>query len=274
VRSITLDDVRAYYKQQLSPANLVIGFAGDVTEEHARALAGGFVERLATAPAPPDDIPEPALQPGRRLVFVDKPERTQTQILIGRLGTWPHDADHTALTVASAIFGGTFTSRLMKEIRSKRGWSYGASARAAIDRRRQAFSMWTFPSAADAPKCIALEIDMLQKLSDKGVTPAEVRFIQRYLARSFAFEVDTAPKRLHHALDTELLNLPEGYFSTYVERIGEVTAEAASTAVRARLAPDALLVAVVGTASQLLDDVTRAVPGIESTSVVPFDVED
>ena len=85
------------------------------------------------------------MRAGRRLLVVDKPERTQTQILVGTLGTSPHDDDHVPLVVGNAVFGGTFTSRLMKEIRSKRGWSYGASARAGIERQRQSWVLWTFP---------------------------------------------------------------------------------------------------------------------------------
>ena len=73
-----------------------------------------------------DPSPSRRRGPGRHLVFVDKPDRTQTQILIGGLGTSAHDADHVPLIVANAVFGGTFTSRLMQEVRSKRGWSYGA----------------------------------------------------------------------------------------------------------------------------------------------------
>ena len=87
------------------------------------------------------------MRAGRRLLVVDKPERTQTQILVGTMGTSAHDDDHVPMVVGNAVFGGTFTSRLMKEIRSKRGWSYGASARTGIDRRRQSWVLWTFPAA-------------------------------------------------------------------------------------------------------------------------------
>src|SRR5207253_3567377 len=100
--------------------------------------------------AAPDEVAEPSMASGRRLVVVDKPERTQTQILIATMGTSPYDEDHVPLVIANAVFGGSFTSRLMREIRSKRGWSYGASARASIDRRRQAWVLWTVPSAPEA----------------------------------------------------------------------------------------------------------------------------
>ena len=129
--------------------------AGDVTADHAaswRASSSGPCPRACRAA---DDVPEPTMRPGRRLLVVDKPERTQTQILVGTMGTSPHDEDHVPLVVANAVFGGTFTSRLMREVRSKRGWSYGASARTAIDRHRQAWIMWTFPAAEDAAPCLS-----------------------------------------------------------------------------------------------------------------------
>jgi hypothetical protein len=130
----------------------------------------------------------------RRLVFVDKPERTQTQILLGEVGSHPRDADHISLHVATTIFGGTFTSRMMKAIRSERGWSYGAYARLPYDKERDAFSMWTFPAAKDAAACITLELELLNAWRDKGISARELAFAKRYLVRSHAFDIYT-PQR-------------------------------------------------------------------------------
>ena len=146
-------------------------------------------------------VPEPTLRPGRHLVLVDKPERTQTQILIGCLGTHAHDEDHVALHVGNTIFGGTFTARLMNEVRSKRGWSYGAYSSLPYDRHRRGFSLWTFPKASDAAACITLELDLLAKWWKDGVTPKELAWAKRYLVRSHAFAIDTAGKRVGQMLD-------------------------------------------------------------------------
>ena len=213
------------------------------------------------------------MKPGRRLLVVDKPERTQTQILVGTLGTSPHDQDHVPLVVGNAVFGGTFTSRLMKEIRSKRGWSYGASTRTGVDRRRQSWVLWTFPAAEDAGPCLQLSLELLDAWVAGGVSSREVAFIQRYLVRSHAFEVDTATKRVHQALDRECLALPPDYFSSWLDRVRAVTPDAATTAVKNRIHPRDLLVVVVGTAAQVLDPLRSAIPGLSEVSVVPFDAE-
>jgi zinc protease len=273
VQAITAGDVRAFYRRFVVRENIVIGFAGDVTAPQAPVLAARLVAGLPEGERAPDAVAEPTIKAGRRLLVVDKPERTQTQILLGTLGTSPHDEDHVPLVVGNAVFGGTFTSRLMKEIRSKRGWSYGASARTGVDRRRQSWVLWTFPAAEDAGPCLQLSLELLDTWVAGGVTPREVAFIQRYLVRSHAFEVDTATKRVHQALDGECLTLPADYFSAWLDRVRAVTPAAATAAVKNRIHPQDLLVVVVGTAAQVIEPLRSAIPGLSEVSVVPFDAE-
>jgi zinc protease len=273
VESIARTDVRTLYAEEYRRGSLVLGFAGDVTRDEAARFGERLARALPEGPSRPCDVAHPAPASGRRLVFVDKPERTQTQILIGSLGTWPRDPDHVPLSVGCAIFGGTFTSRMMREVRSKRGWSYGAYARLAIEQRRHSFSMWTFPAATDTAACIELELQMLEDLLTNGVTSKETTFMKRYLTRSHAFDVDTAAKRLHQALDVELLDLPSDYYSSYVDHVEAVTHEAANQALKERLSVDNQCIVVVGTQDSLLENVQRAIPRLESTNVVPFDVD-
>ncbi|MGH7281189.1 MAG: M16 family metallopeptidase, partial [Polyangiaceae bacterium] len=120
-----VDDVRGFHSRFYTRKNMVVSIAGDVTPDHAHALADRILSRVPPGDAVSDPTPEPAKKIGRHLFFVDKPERTQTQILMGALGTSPHDPDHFDLVVGDAVLGGSFTSRLMREVRSKRGWSYG-----------------------------------------------------------------------------------------------------------------------------------------------------
>jgi zinc protease len=211
-------------------------------------------------------------KPGRRLRIVDKPERTQTQIMIGRLGTSPADADHTALIVGNAVFGGTFTSRLMRAVRSERGWSYGASSRLGLDRTREAFNVWTFPQASDAAACAALELQLLEELYEKGITQDELTFAQSYLAKSFAFSTDTADKRLEQAVDLWLYALSPDYFSRYVQRIQHVTRDEVNAAIAKRLSPAELTLAAVATDADI-GDALRALPGLTEVQVVPFDAD-
>ena len=271
IEKIEPADVLAAYKKRFIRADLIIGFAGAISEDEAKELG----RRLANAiPAgTPTDLsyPEPPALSGRKLIFIDKPERTQTQIIISSMGTWPRDPDHIPLTLATAIFGGTFTSRMMREIRSKRGWSYGTSARLSIERKRHAFSMSAAPAAADCPPCIELELSMLEELVEKGINAKELAFIKNYLVRSHAFEVDTAGKRLGQALEVEMLDLPDDYHSKYLDHVKAATLEDANAALAKRLSPNDLYVVVVGTASEMLEKVRASIPRLASEAVLPFE---
>jgi zinc protease len=273
IRAVTLPMLKELYGKLVVPENLVIALAGDVDDARAVRLRERLTEALSRGAARDDRTPDPTVKPGRRLVVVDKPERTQTQILIGGLGTHPTDPDHFPLAVANTAFGGTFTARLMQEVRAKRGWSYGAYSSLSFDRRRQSFSMWTFPKAGDAAACITLELGMLEAFCEKGLKASELSWAKRYLVRSHAFSVDTAAKRIGMKLDSELYGLPEGYYTRYVEHLKAVTLEQANEAVKQRLSVENLLLTVVGTESEVGEAVRGAIPRLSSTEVVRYDAE-
>lgn len=271
VSSIAPEDVKAQHARSMCSNNLVFAFAGDVDADGAARIAERISAALPRGTRSSDTLGDPHPVPGRRLVLVDKPERTQTQILIGGLGTHPRDADHVALHVANTVFGGTFTARMTREIRSKRGWSYGAYSSLPYDRHRHAFSMWTFPKADDAAACVRLEIELLEAWREQGITARELARAKRYLTRSHAFAVDTAQKRVGLALDEEIYDLPAGYYADYVERTNAVTLKQANQAIRNRISSEDLLIVVVGTASAIGDALRDAIPRLAQTEVVPFD---
>jgi zinc protease len=273
LRTLGEGDVRAFYERHFCRANAIVIVSGDVTEAEGRALADRLLAKLPEGEAVRDPVPPPVQKRGRHLVFVDKPERTQTQTVMGCLGTDAHDPDHFALFVANSAFGGNMTSRLMQEIRVKRGWSYGASSRVGFDRQRDAFSIWTTPKDTDAPACLALELDLYHAFREEGVTDEELTLVKRYLVRSHAFDVDTARKRVHQKLEADLYDLPPGYHDRYVDHVQGVDQAAANAAAKARLSEDDLVIAVVGTHAEIGDAVAKAVPRLDSVTVAPFDLE-
>jgi zinc protease len=270
---VTRDDALAAFKNTFSRDNVLFAAAGDIALPELAAFAERINPGLGSGSPPSTNIEAPTPIRGRRLVIVDKPDRSQTQIYIGNLGSQPRDRDHFALMVGNTLFGGTFTARLMREIRSKRGLSYGASSRLGRDRARSSWSMWTFPAAADAARCIGIQLSMLERLLEKGATAREVSSARSFITRGYAFERDTASKRLAQRIDVDLLDLPKTYFDDYVERINAVTVDDVNAALRRRLSADHLLVTVVATADTLRASLEKAIPGLLDTRVVPFDAD-
>jgi zinc protease len=273
VVTLTRDDALAAWSLASRLDNVIIAANGDISDEELDAFARRVSAGLSSAMAPSTAIADPKAPAGRQLVLVDKPERSQTQIFIGGLGTYSGDRDHHALVLGNTVFGGTFSARLMREVRSKRGWSYGASSRLGRDRAREAWSMWTFPAAADAPACVALQLKLLEGLVEHGVTARELSFARSYLTRGHAFEVDTAGKRLWQRVEVDLLDLPEDYYTRYLDRLRAVTLDEVNAALRKRLKVRDLVLSVVCTAAELRAPLEAAVPHLRGTAVLPFDTD-
>lgn len=272
IEAITLDQVKSRYQTGLAQQTRTVGLAGAITPAEAQRLLDKYLASPKGAGQERTRPPQPEMRPGRHLRIVDKPERTQTQIQIGRLGTHPHDEDHAALVVGNAVFGGAFTARLMRAVRSERGWSYGASSRLAIDRVREAWSMWTFPAAQDAAPCIELQLSLMEEWVERGISDEELKFAKDYLTKSHAFTVDTADKRLEQMVEIWLHDLPEDYFSGYTARIEAVTRDEVNAALKRRLSPQDLTLVVVATEAELREPLAK-LPGLASTEVVPFDAD-
>jgi zinc protease len=259
-------DVVARYEQLLKSSPKLIGIAGDVSAEKVRPLLertlGGLVQPRATAKRP---VPAPKLARGRRVLVVDKPQRTQTQVYLGTLGAKVGEPAFHALLVSNTAFGGTFTSRLVQEVRAERGWSYGAGSKLGADAEREAWTVWTHPAAEQVLDCIALELELVDAWVEGGLTDEELVRSQRYLVKSHAFDLETASKRLEPQLETALYGLPLDWYPAYRQLVSAVTKDEARVAVREHIASDDLSIVVVATAT---DELLAGLAKLPRVSVV------
>lgn len=270
VRSIRRTDVARHYEEHFVGSNLIFGAAGDLTRYELEGLVERHFSSLPGGKAPKRKVPAPKRPKGRRLIIVDKPDRTQTQTFVGTSGSKVTDPDVDALSVANTAFGGTFTARLMNEVRSKRGWSYGAYSRLGQDRQRDAWYMWTFPAAKDVAACLSLELELLEGFVGGKLTGKEVQFAKNFLANSHCFDVDTAAKRLDARVDCEVYGLPRDHYRHTVKRVRGVKLADAREAVKRRLSSKDLVITVTATAKDVRDELEK-LPGLRSVEVVPYD---
>ena len=272
VRSLKLDDIRDCYRRHFVAQNTIMAFCGDVTSGDARTLADEYFSNLPTGRAPRERVAAPRLGKGRRVLLIDKPDRTQAQIYIGGLGCKVGDPEYFPLLVGNLGFGGTFTARLMNEVRVKRGWSYGAYSRLGQDRQRDAWFMWSSPALKDAVDCIDLELDLMQRWVDSGLTTKEHRAAKKYLVNSHCFDIDTAPKRLEQHVDEVLFDLPEGYHDRYMRHVRSVTRAGTHAAIQKRIDPDRQVIVALATVKAIEKRVEQ-LPGVTSIERVRYDAD-
>ncbi len=265
---IKREHVADYLARHVRGPNLVVGVAGDVDSSSLPALFERALGPLARAPVPRTPLAPPTRRRGRRLVIVDKPGRTQTQMFVGTLGSRLRDPDFHTLLVANTAFGGTFSAPLVQEVRARRGFSYSASSRLGADREREAWTVFTHPSAENVASCLELELRLVERFVQRGPSAQELRFAKSYLVKSHAFDLDTPQKRLEPRVEAEVHGLPRAFHERFVERVSAVELPAARSAVQRRLSSRDLTIALVATARDVVSSLERLVDDVR---VVPFD---
>lgn len=237
------------WKRQVVADNLVIGLAGDIDEATAERVVTRLTERLPAVPRPTQVFEVPEIKKrGRRVILVDKPDRTQAQLRIGHLSVRYGDPDTAALAVAEAVFGGMFSSRLMQEIRVKRGWSYGAGCALRRSRLPHWFEIWMAAGIDVAGPAVALTLDLFADYAANGPTDDEVDFAKSYLVGAMPFHVATARQRMQLAVRDAVFDLPAGFTARLPEALGALTAADVRAACKRHLRPDDAVTVAVTTA--------------------------
>jgi zinc protease len=252
---------RAWHAGALRGGNLVFGLAGDIAD--AEALWAKHFGGIPDGEPSYTARPAPGRRQGRRITVIDKPERTQSQILMGQPAPRWVDSDFLPLQVATTAFGGTFTARLMNEVRSKRGLSYGASARLGQGRGQRGLVVHVFPSLEQTPETLELVLRLYREWAKEGLSDDEIRFAQGYLANSFAFNVATPEDRLDLRVAVAVSGLPVDHAQTYAQRIRAVTPAEVRSAMEAHLHPVDLEVCIVSTAEELCPKLEAAGIGVD-----------
>jgi zinc protease len=239
----------ALWQREVVTGNLVIGLAGDVDEATAARVVARLTERLPAAPRVAIAAAVPAAAPaGRRVFLVDKPDRTQAQLRIGHLSVRYGERDTAALAIGEAVLGGMFSSRLMQEIRVKRGWSYGAGCALRRSRLPHWFEVWMAAGIDVAGPAVALTLDLLADYAANGPTDDEVDFARSYLVGAMPFHVATARQRMQLAVRDAVFQLPAGFTARLPEALRALTTADVRGAVQRCIDPSAFVTVAVTTA--------------------------
>lgn len=269
LRRISLRDVKQFYARSLEKESFIVGMSGDISQHEAESLVRAHFPKRTRKMNGKREVPATHMPRGRHVVIVDKPERTQTQLFIGTLGARTLDRNLFPLIVSNTAFGGTFTGPLMQEVRAVRGWSYGAYSRLMHSDQRDAWYMWSAPSAEYSAECAKLQLDLLDRWVDEGTAKPSLDFAKRHLINSHCFDLDTPSKRLESRLDIELLGVPRRYVEHHDKLVAQVTRKQARDATRARISKRDLVIVVVATAKDVLSAFEK-LPGVKSVEVLPY----
>ena len=254
---ITTDDLKQYTHRLMARDNLKIAVVGDIDA----ATAGKLVDRaFANLPAKAELKPIPPVVPqgvGRKIVI--KLDVPQAVVNFGAPGIARSDPDFMAAYIVNHILGGgSFSSRLYREVREKRGLAYGVSD-TLVWLDHTALILGSTATRADATgQTIDIIEQEIRRLADEGPTEEEFTKAKTYLKGSFALGLDTSNRIASQLVQMQLDNLGIDYIERRNAMIDAVTLADAKR-VAHRLLDGGMLVTVVGRPEGVAATETEAV---------------
>ncbi|HEX3555762.1 MAG TPA: pitrilysin family protein [Thermoanaerobaculia bacterium] len=253
LKSITLDDVKAFYKQHYTQAHLMLGVAGGYPagyvaklRQDLSALPQGAKDAKALPPAPKIE--------GRNFTLVEK-QTGSVGIHFGfPLPINRADPDYYPLMVANSFLGEHRTSngRLMQQLRGKRGLNYGdysyveywANPPATnnpspnVPRREQYFSVWIRPVVpADAQFALRDALYEVQRLRDQGMTKEELELAREFVVNYSKLWAQSLSRRLGFMMDSRYYGMPY-YIDEIDSRLKNLTVDQVNAVIKKYLQTD------------------------------------
>ena len=249
VRSITVEDVRAFYEKYYGGRSLMLSLAGDVDAgEVGRQFAEAF--NAFTGPESVDinvTDPEPQDETRREIVLVK--EKANVDILLGSAASLRRDSEdyYAAVLANSALGESTLSSRLGLQVRDQEGLTYGINSR------------FRAPSLAAGPwyvgvsvnpnnieKAINSALSVLRDYVQNGIRADELADEKSSAIGSFKVSLATNAGLAQAMWNAEFYRLGIDYIDRYPQIVQSVTVEEVNNAIRKYFRPDQLTVVIAG----------------------------
>jgi len=244
IAKLTRADLQAFYRTYYSAPNAVIALMGDISRAEAEVIATRLAAGLSKT-ARVAELPQPASTPvsDTRIAHPS----TQSHVLVGAVGMARDDPDFFPLFVGNYVLGGGgFDSRLMKEVRDKRGYAYSAYSYFLPMQEAGPFQLGLQTKLEQTDAALKVAKDTLRQFIADGPSEAELTQAKANLTGGFPLRIDSNRKILDYLSVIGFYNLPLDYLDTWVDKVNAVDVAAVKQAFARRLDADKLVIVVVG----------------------------
>jgi zinc protease len=248
VKSITLDDVRGFYKKHFTRDNLVIGIGGGYDASLVERLKKDLAMLPAGAPKPVAK-PQPKKHEGMRVTIVEK-EAASSAISMGfPINILRGSRDWYALAIANSWLGEhrNSSSHLYQVIREKRGLNYGDYSYIEnfpggggrrmppqnVGRRQQIFEIWIRPVPNEARHfALRAALREFKHLVERGLTESEFSLTRNFLKKYVLHYAPTTMDRLGYALDDKFYVVKGSHLDMFRRMMSEIKREEVNRAIK------------------------------------------
>jgi zinc protease len=278
LKAVTLDDVRAFYRQHYTAGNVLLGVGGGFDDATVARMTAALKRLPAGGPTAPPAI-SPATTSDRSAVLIDKPGADASISFGFPIDVRRGERDFYALWIANSWLGEhrNQASHLFHVIREVRGLNYGdysyieafpeggerSMPPVNVPRRAQLFEVWirTLPNA-NAPFALRAALRELKSLVDNGMTAEDFELTRTFLKKYSLHFAETTSARLGYAMDDKFYGIEgESHLARFRRMMDELTLADVNAAIKKHLQYKDLKIAIVtGDAAGMRATLTSEAP--------------
>ena len=261
VSSLTIEDVKGHYNKYFKPNIAYLVVVGDITKKEAQSLVNKYFSDWEKGNYSPETFEQPAPVNTTKVHIVDKPSAVQSVINITYpIDNKPGSADVTKLSVLNQILGGGGSARLFTNLREDKGYTYGAYSSIGSSKYSATFSANASVRNEVTDSAMVEFLSEMNRIRDELVSQEELDLAKNSLRGSFARSLESRSTVAQFALNTEINNLPDDYYASYLKRLDAITAKDIQEVAKKYIRPDKANVVVVGKAEEVAPKLKRFGP--------------
>jgi zinc protease len=233
-----------FYRSYYHPNHGILTVVGDMSREEIKARLMPRLEKWAVGETP--KLPfKTAFEKEQKTVKINR-AITQANIILGNAGLSRENPDFYAVTVMNYILGGGgFSSRLMEEIRNKRGLAYSVVSFFDPGKYPGSFQIILQTKNSSAKEAISLSLQQMERIQKEPVSEKELEEAKKYLIGSFPMRLDTQSKLANFLTQVEYYGLGLDYPEKYPSLIRSVSREEVLRVAKKYLHPKKYVLVIV-----------------------------
>ncbi len=250
VGSVSVSDLARFHQQFYRGDRIIVSIVGDVSPAEANEIVEVLLKNVpqsgAAIPALPQFERSPIEPLASRQIYIPF-DSQQAHIAMGMTAITRSNPDYFPLIVGNYILGGGgFVSRLMSEVREKRGLAYSVFSYFAPGKDTGIFQAGLQTKGDQATLALEVMNSTIANFIASGATPSELQAAKANLVNGFPLRIDNNRKLLDNVSSIAWNDLPLDTLETWMTKVDAVTLEQVSAAFQKYLAMDRMKIVVLG----------------------------
>jgi predicted Zn-dependent peptidase len=250
---ITREMLIEHYKTYYVPSGEWAGIAGDITARDAVAKLNKALGAWKGGPVKHVSVPFPAPLPKKKVILIPRPNSVQTSLVLANHAIDRASPDYIECQVMNRVLGSGPSSRLFRNIREAKGYTYGINSSFAASRTLNFFVASTSVRTEVTEPALAEILKEFKTIHDTPVPAGELADAKSAIVAGFVLGLESSAGVLSRWLEQREDGLPEDYWDTYPQKIQAVTAADVQRVAKKYVPLDNAQIIAVGDASKIAD---------------------